>query len=54
MIPSLTSLIVNAILECHELLVDTVVIANRDQIPRKINGEKRRKQVLSLYKQKKM
>ncbi|KAI8878539.1 acetyl-CoA synthetase-like protein [Backusella circina FSU 941] len=54
MIPSLASLIVNAVLECHELLVDTVVLANRDHIPRKINGEKRRKQVLSLYNQKKM
>ncbi|KAG1453677.1 hypothetical protein G6F46_008544 [Rhizopus delemar] len=47
-------LIVSAILERHALLVDTVVIVSKDQLPKKHNGEKRRKQVLSMYMKKEL
>lgn len=51
---SAVPLIVSSILERHSLLVDTVVIINKDQLPKKINGEKRRRAVQALYKRKEM
>lgn len=47
-------LIVSAILERHALLIDTVVIITKDQLPKKYNGEKRRKKVLSMYMNKEL
>lgn len=46
---SMIPLIVSAILERHDLLIDTIVIINKDQLPKKHNGEKKRKRVLSMY-----
>lgn len=50
---SVIPLVVSAILDRHALLVDTVVTVGRDQLP-KSNGEKRRKQALSMYTNKKL
>ncbi|ORE02022.1 acetyl-CoA synthetase-like protein [Rhizopus microsporus var. microsporus] len=47
-------LIVSAILERHALLIDTVVIITKDQLPKKYNGEKRRKRILSMYMNKEL
>ncbi|KAL7318900.1 hypothetical protein PS15m_002085 [Mucor circinelloides] len=44
--------IVSSVLERHSLLVDTIVMVNKDQLPKKYNGEKLRKKVLSMYKRK--
>lgn len=46
--------IVSSVLERHSLLVDTIVMVNKDQLPKKYNGEKLRKKVLSMYKRKEM
>lgn len=51
---SVVPLIVSSILERHSLLVDTVVMINKDQLPKKMNGEKRRKLVQRLYMRKEM
>lgn len=45
-------LIVSSILERHSLLIDTVVVINKDQLPKKLNGEKKRKLVQRLYMRK--
>ncbi|KAG2232160.1 hypothetical protein INT48_006034, partial [Thamnidium elegans] len=45
-------LIVSCILERHSLLIDTIVMVNKDQLPKKYNGEKRRRKVLAMYKRK--
>lgn len=46
--------IVSSVLERHALLIDTIVMVNKDQLPKKYNGEKLRKKVLSMYKRKEM
>lgn len=46
--------IVSSVLERHSLLIDTIVMVNKDQLPKKYNGEKLRKKVLSMYKRKEM
>lgn len=51
---SAVPLIVSSILERHALLIDTVVMVNKDQLPKKINGEKRRRKVLDMYLKKEM
>lgn len=51
---SAVPLIVSSILERHSLLIDTVVMINKDQLPKKLNGEKRRKLVQCLYMRKEM
>lgn len=51
---SVVPIIVNSVLERHSLLVDTVVMVNKDQLPKKYYGEKLRKKVLSMYKRKEM
>lgn len=47
-------LIVSSILERHSLLIDTIVMVNKDQLPKKHNGEKLRKIVLTKYTRKEM
>lgn len=51
---SAVPLIVSCILERHSLLIDTIVMVNKDQLPKKYNGEKRRRKVLAMYKRKEM
>lgn len=51
---SAVPLIVSSILERHSLLIDTVVMVNKDQLPKKFNGEKRRRKVLAMYLKKEM
>lgn len=46
--------IVSSVLERHALLIDTIVMVNKSQLPKKYNGEKLRKKVLSMYKRKEM
>ncbi|CEP14979.1 hypothetical protein [Parasitella parasitica] len=41
--------IVSSILERHSLLIDTILLVTKDQLPKKYNGEKLRKKVLSMY-----
>lgn len=53
-ISSLVPIIVSAILERHSLVVDTIVMVSKDQLPKKHYGEKLRKKVLSMYTQKEM
>ncbi|KAI8645825.1 hypothetical protein BD408DRAFT_337893 [Parasitella parasitica] len=58
--PSTTSflgaipVIVSSILEKHSLLIDTIVLVTKDQLPKKYSGEKLRKKVLSMYNRKEM
>jgi hypothetical protein len=51
---SAVPLIVGAILERHSLLIDTIVMVNKDQLPKKYNGEKRRRKVRAMYLRKQM
>ncbi|KAI7895787.1 uncharacterized protein EV154DRAFT_594423 [Mucor mucedo] len=51
---SAVPLIVSSILERHSLLIDTVVMVNKDQLPKKFNSEKRRRKVLAMYLKKEM
>lgn len=46
--------IVSSVLERHSLLIDTIVMVHKDQLPKKHNGEKLRKKVLSMYRRKEM
>lgn len=51
---SAVPLIVSCILERHSLLIDTIVMVNKDQLPKKFHGEKRRRKVLAMYMRKEM
>ncbi|KAI8992620.1 hypothetical protein BDB01DRAFT_841793 [Pilobolus umbonatus] len=46
--------IVTCLLERHSLLIDTVVIVNKSELPKKLNGEKRRNKVRLMYQKNKM
>lgn len=47
-------LIVNAILDHHLFLIDTVVIVHASNFPRSRFGDKMRRKALSLYAEKKL
>ncbi|KAI8079707.1 uncharacterized protein B0P05DRAFT_541664 [Gilbertella persicaria] len=51
---SIIPVIVNSVLERHALLVDTIVMVERHQLPKRHNETKLRKKILSMYIQGKM
>ena len=51
---SAVPLIVNAVLESHSFLVDTVAIIHSNQLPRTRFGEKQRKKAMTAFLEKKL
>ncbi|KAI9484006.1 MAG: hypothetical protein EXX96DRAFT_560460 [Benjaminiella poitrasii] len=46
---SIVPIIVNSVLESHSVVVDTVVLVHKEQLPKKYDGEKPRERVKALF-----